>query len=714
MLSRSTALAMILLLAGCTAKKPESPSPRYADARSCAGCHAAIAAKYKNSGMARAFAPAGADTIPAADAYYHAASESYFTMASREGKFFQSRHQKGPRGERINEIEKEIHFVMGSGNHAKTFLHRAADGKLIQLPLGWYSDGGGRYAMNPGYDRRDHAGFRRAIPDDCMFCHNAYPAVTHASRAHGGDAVFPAAMPAGIDCQRCHGPGQAHVDAAASGKPAAALILNPKGRMEVCMQCHLESTSRDLPYAIVRFEREPYSHSPAEPLDSYVLHFDFAKPPEDHFEIAHAAYRLRKSACFLKSGGKMSCTTCHDPHDTKRDAAQCAQCHAKVHDGKQSGDRTRIASGAAETCISCHMPKRRTDDVVHVVMTDHFIRRTQPRAALTAPLAERHDAPYRGEVKPYLGNDSLYTAVAQVYAGVNLRAGAQRLESALLEKKPSHPEYYHQLAEAHYRQGNDETAVKWFYAALEKDPAYLPSIRNLGTTLTQIGRHADAAAVLRRAQNDAAALTNLGEALIGSGDNTAAAEALRRAVALDGDSPEAWNHLGRATGSEEAFRTAIRIKPDYAIAHANLANRLHARGDWPGAQRHFTEALKDAESALARFNYGTALAERGALAEAEKMFRDAIRLDARMPDAYLNLGNLQIMQGRAGVAIPQFESALRVSPSMGRARLGLAIAYAESGRLREAAKEFRAAAQDRDPEIRRAASDALTRLPGQF
>ena len=42
---------------------------------------------------------------------------------------------------------------------------------------------------------------------ECMFCHNSYP-----ERITGAeDAAFTGKMPEGIDCQRCHGPGQAHL-----------------------------------------------------------------------------------------------------------------------------------------------------------------------------------------------------------------------------------------------------------------------------------------------------------------------------------------------------------------------------------------------------------------------------------------------------------------------------------------------------------------------
>ena len=172
-----------------------------------------------------------------------------------------------------------VDFVLGSGEHARTFLHRAADGQLVELPLAWYSENGGTWAMNPGYDRPDHLDFRRKLDRECFFCHNAYPSV---AETPGARLALTGSVPQGIDCQRCHGPGRAHVQSAAAGRPSAAIRaavvspgrLAPERRNEVCFQCHLESTSRLLPYALRRFGRGFFSYRPGEPLSDYILHFD--------------------------------------------------------------------------------------------------------------------------------------------------------------------------------------------------------------------------------------------------------------------------------------------------------------------------------------------------------------------------------------------------------------------------------------------------------
>ncbi|MBL8177926.1 MAG: hypothetical protein JNK48_24830, partial [Bryobacterales bacterium] len=118
----------------------------------CAGCHRAIWETYSQTGMGRSFyrpSPAAMSGLAGAS-YYHQPSESWFTMVERDGSYFQRRHQTGRDGRAVNVMEKRIDFIMGSGNHARTYLSRTARGTLVELPLGWYAGKGGYLAMNPG------------------------------------------------------------------------------------------------------------------------------------------------------------------------------------------------------------------------------------------------------------------------------------------------------------------------------------------------------------------------------------------------------------------------------------------------------------------------------------------------------------------------------------------------------------------------------------
>ena len=104
-----------------------------------------------------------------------------------------------------------------------------------------------------------------------MFCHNAYPKIPAGHERLGDLPVYDAELPQGIDCQRCHGPGQRHINVASvpGAKPEAirAAIVNPARlngdlQMDVCAQCHLKTTEFRLPHAIKRYDRADFSYRP--------------------------------------------------------------------------------------------------------------------------------------------------------------------------------------------------------------------------------------------------------------------------------------------------------------------------------------------------------------------------------------------------------------------------------------------------------------------
>jgi predicted CXXCH cytochrome family protein len=700
--------------------------------------------------MARSFYRASTATmtgnVARESTYYHKPSDSYFTMLAHDGNYYQRRYQLDSAGSQVNVMEKQIDFIMGSGNHARAYLHRTSRGTLVELPLGWYAEKGSYFAMNPGYDRPDHDGFRRPITYDCMFCHNGYPQIPAGDDQPFAEPVYAGALPEGIDCQRCHGPGRNHAQLAktAGARPEAvrASIVNParlsaERQMEVCMVCHLETTSFPLPNAIQRYERGPFSYQPGEPMGAFILNFDHAagKGRDDKFELVNAAYRLRKSACFLKSNGKLLCTTCHNPHDIPRGAdaarhytAVCRQCHAGAF------DRT-VASGKharSDDCTGCHMPRRRTEDVVHVTATDHYIQRRKPAGDLLAEIPERHETgadAYRGPVVlyypeslPHTPENDLYLAIAQVNQRSNLDEGIAQLRSAIERQPPQRPEYYFELAEAWRDNGQPAKALPFYREAVRRDPKFVPGLQKLGSTLRRSGQAPEAVEFLQRAASiapdNAAAWQELGLTYQALSQKQDAIAAFQKAIALDPDMSEARNNLGiiwfaagERTRAEAAFREAIRIQPDYADAHGNLANLLSGAGDFAAAQEHFEIALRlRPGDAPTRYNYAMALGRARHFDEAQSQLEASLRADPQLADAHLLLADLLTAKGQAQLALPHYREAVRIQPDSGRAHLGMASALAATGDVTAAIPHLQKAAGDSDPAIREEALQALRQL----
>ena len=342
-------MSTTIVALGCHSRPvPARNESAYADSKQCKACHHAIYQTYQRTGMARSFYRPDSANTPAAT-FFHKTSATNYAMLQRDGKFYQRRWQIGYQGREENVDELQIDYVIGSGNHVRAYLHLTSRGTLIELPLAWYAEKGGSWAMNPGYDT-PAPDTRRKITYDCMFCHNAYPEIPAGHEAYGSEPVFSGNPPTGVDCQRCHGPGAEHVriaqTAGAAKENIQSAILNPARlsadrQMEVCMQCHLETTSRRLPADIKRFDRGPYSYRPSEPLSRFMLYFDNAPGSgrESKFEIVNSAYRLRQSRCYLATDGKLTCELCHNPHDVPHGEAAvahyaqvCRQCHAAAFD----------------------------------------------------------------------------------------------------------------------------------------------------------------------------------------------------------------------------------------------------------------------------------------------------------------------------------------------------------------------------------------------
>ena len=666
------------LAIGCGSNTAEKkPVLSYADPKVCASCHAEIAKSYGLTGMGRSI---GRPTTGDAGAVvHHRASGNTYTIGARDGALYQ-RRESGP--------EWRAEFAIGSGNHARSYLARNREDKFIELPVTWYAEKGGYWEMSPGYDRADQEDFRRVVPEECLFCHTSYAEPLQA-----------------IDCQRCHGPGRAHAES--SGRAA---ILNPKKlsrerQLDVCMQCHLETTSSPLPNAIRRWERGAFSYRPGEPLGEFNLYFDHAPGTgHDHsFEIAHAAYRLRKSACFQKS--EMTCSTCHDPHRVRRgaEAAGCKQCHATAHN-------------AGTNCIDCHMPKRRAEDAVHVVMTDHFIQR-RPTARGKVDPRPGPVVLYYPERLPASPESEAYLATAQVQHGTNLVEGIPRLEAAIAKMAPARPEFYFELGKAYAKKGDEEAAAHWYDEALRRQADFRPAVKGLAASLLALRRFDRAAELLANArQPDARMLTNLSQALLESGRVDDAARVLERAVAANPDLPEPHDLLGLVSvrrgdekRAEAGFREALRLQPDLGSAHANLASLLARRKELAQAAHHFSKAIAADPSAVETHrNYGYLLILMRSYERARVEFEAAARLeDPSRPQARIDLAEMDLAAGHVDAAEAQYRMALQKAPGFAEAHLGLGSLLMARGRAAEARAHLEKAAESGDAALREAAIKAL-------
>ena len=75
--------------------------------KECAPCHRTITETYQQTGMGRSFYRPSPGSV-AEGTYYHQASDSYFTMLQRNGRYYQRRYQLDPASKPVNVMEKAV------------------------------------------------------------------------------------------------------------------------------------------------------------------------------------------------------------------------------------------------------------------------------------------------------------------------------------------------------------------------------------------------------------------------------------------------------------------------------------------------------------------------------------------------------------------------------------------------------------------------------
>jgi len=273
--------------------------------------------------------------------------ELFFRMEARSDGFYQTAVQGIP--PYITTRSEPFGLVVGSGGKGQTFLFWKGD-LLFQLPVSYWKEVG--WVNSPGY-QDGIAYFDRAANPRCLECHGTY----FASLSPPPNRYRRKGFIVGITCEKCHGPGPAHVQryASKSGKtPPDTSILNPARfsrdrQMDLCAWCHAGQGVPLVP---------SFSYLPGEPLEKYI---ELPPPGPDAPIDVHGSQveLLEKSRCFQSS--TMTCLTCHDVHVREKAPAEfsayCLRCH-KLETHRALGQPV------AGHCVDCHMPKQQTRLIV--------------------------------------------------------------------------------------------------------------------------------------------------------------------------------------------------------------------------------------------------------------------------------------------------------------------------------------------------------------
>jgi protein O-GlcNAc transferase len=133
------------------------------------------------------------------------------------------------------------------------------------------------------------------------------------------------------------------------------------------------------------------------------------------------------------------------------------------------------------------------------------------------------------------------------------------------------------------------------------------------------------------------------------------------------------------------YREAVTLAPRSARAHLNLGIALQALGDEAGAVAGYEQALAlDAANPFAAYNLGKLRYERGRLADAERLLRQALRNKPDFPQARVVLACALEAQGELEAAAGELEH-------LPLERRDLGVLLVQAGILRKLGRQERAA-----------------------
>jgi len=476
----------------------------------CQPCHPKHVSGFARTPMAQSLRPVSLNIAPEFAKpvqFLHPKTGRRYRAYTNSGAFVLEEFVQGA----YSDVRKPV-LVIGSGAHARSFLV-ARGQSYFQAPVTFYAQAG-NWDMSPGYDTEQHVGFTRRVTAECLFCHTGS-----------------SATPTAIDCERCHGPSEAH-----RKTPPKSIVnpakLPPRLREQVCEQCHLMGASR-----VVLHGRKLSQYRPGARLEDVVAAFQFESTGAAR--VTGHPEQMKRSRCYAASSDRMWCGSCHNVHTPIAAAeraqfyrSRCLNCH-------KTSDCAEASSGKRD-CVACHMPKMPVLESTHVAFSNHQIPRRPPVHALPATPS--------GILKPLLPPPSepalLSRALGVAYLETASDTGRSDLTGmglstldALSGTPLADADYWLHKAEAHLKLNQRDRAVEAFQQALRLDARSAPALYGLAFMHHSAGRLVEALPLYRRAvaadPEFTEAWRNLASALDQLGRKAEARVALQRVLVLN-------------------------------------------------------------------------------------------------------------------------------------------------------------------------------------
>ena len=392
-----------------------NPDVKYVGIETCASCHEDKHSTFIHTGMGLSFDSATQEKSSAVFSTQHKVydrnSDMYYYPYWSKDKLFIKEFRLSNQ-DTIHQLDVQINYIVGSGQHTNSHLF-SEQGYVYQAPITFYVQEQ-KWDLAPGFENGNNARFSRILNSECVSCHNAMPQLTA-----GSDYKF-TQIGKGIDCERCHGPGELHVAERKLGKGADVkkgidpTIVNPRKlswerQIDLCQRCHLQGLN------VLKEGRKFTDFKPGMVLsDVFEIYLPQYEGENGSFDMANHSQRFQMSECFVQSNSKalsFTCISCHNPHISVKQTgkevynAACKNCHQT----KKCTEMAAALLAAKHNCVSCHMPANGSVDIPHVSVHDHYIRKpkskedVQNMQKLIGLYAVNNSAPVLGtQIQAYL------------------------------------------------------------------------------------------------------------------------------------------------------------------------------------------------------------------------------------------------------------------------------------------------------------------------